>query len=221
MQTSPAVHATRAIPQDAPFELGLAAHLKQSSSPDELLGLYGRFAAGTSAFDGMMRRVVWRALCRSFGDGVIVSAGAVFRHLETISIGNGVFVGEGAMVQGHIHGSAVIEDRAWIGPQSYLDARDLLIGHSAAIAPGSKVLCSEHTGLPVEQPVNATPNRTLRVHIGAGADIGVGAIVLPGCTVGEGAIVGAGAVVTGDVPPRAIVAGVPARVLRQREDFVQ
>jgi acetyltransferase-like isoleucine patch superfamily enzyme len=59
------------------------------------------------------------------------------------------------------------------------------------------------------------------VHIGAGADIGVGAIVLPGCTVGEGAIVGAGAVVTGDVPPRAIVAGVPARVLRQREDFVQ
>ena len=55
--------------------------------------------------------------------------------------------------------------------------------------------------------------------IGAGADIGVNAIVLPGVTIGRGAIVGAGAVVTRDVPPFAIVAGVPARFLAWREGY--
>lgn len=50
-----------------------------------------------------------------------------------------------------------------------------------------------------------------------GASIGSNATILAGVTIGEGAIVGAGAVVTKDVPPNAIVAGVPARVLRQIE----
>jgi acetyltransferase-like isoleucine patch superfamily enzyme len=46
--------------------------------------------------------------------------------------------------------------------------------------------------------------------------IGHGATVLPGLEVGHGAIVGAGAVVTKDVPPYAIVGGVPARLIRER-----
>jgi len=54
------------------------------------------------------------------------------------------------------------------------------------------------------------------VHIEDDADLGVGAIVLPGVRVGRGAQVGAGAVVTRDVPPYAVVAGNPARVLRER-----
>jgi acetyltransferase-like isoleucine patch superfamily enzyme len=43
-------------------------------------------------------------------------------------------------------------------------------------------------------------------------------VILPGVTVGKGSIVGAGAVVAEDVPPFAIVAGVPARFLRWRDD---
>jgi len=45
------------------------------------------------------------------------------------------------------------------------------------------------------------------------AAIGTAAVIMPGVTIGEGAIVGAGAVVTKDVPPRAVVAGIPARAL--------
>lgn len=48
-----------------------------------------------------------------------------------------------------------------------------------------------------------------------GASIGSNATILCGITIGEGAIIGAGAVVTKDVPPRTVVAGNPARVLRE------
>ena len=47
--------------------------------------------------------------------------------------------------------------------------------------------------------------------------IGSNAVVNPGVTIGKGAVVGAGAVVTKDVPPEAIVVGVPAKILRYRE----
>lgn len=57
------------------------------------------------------------------------------------------------------------------------------------------------------------PTRVLRR-----ASIGSGAVILPGVTIGEGAIVGGGAVVTRDVPPHAIVAGNPARVVGDARD---
>jgi phosphonate metabolism protein (transferase hexapeptide repeat family) len=58
--------------------------------------------------------------------------------------------------------------------------------------------------------------RAHSVTIGHDVWIGHGAIVLPGRRIGDGAVVGAGAVVTKDVAPYAIVAGNPARVIRQR-----
>jgi acetyltransferase-like isoleucine patch superfamily enzyme len=110
----------------------------------------------------------------------------------------------------------VIGAHSWIGPQSYLDARDLEMGEYVGWGPGAKVLGSTHTGVPVDRPIIETDLRIRPVRIGAWADIGVNAVVLPGRTVGKGAIVGAGAVVTRDVPAFAIVAGVPARFLRWR-----
>ena len=47
-----------------------------------------------------------------------------------------------------------------------------------------------------------------------GASIGANATILPGLTIGEGAMVGAGSVVTKDVPPRTLVVGNPARIVR-------
>lgn len=51
----------------------------------------------------------------------------------------------------------------------------------------------------------------------AGASIGSGATILANVTIGEHAIIGAGSVVTRDVPPRAVVAGNPAKILRHLE----
>ena len=55
------------------------------------------------------------------------------------------------------------------------------------------------------------------VRIGNDVWIAANAIILAGVTVGDGAVVAAGAVVTRDVPPMAIVAGVPAKVIRYRD----
>jgi acetyltransferase-like isoleucine patch superfamily enzyme len=216
-RTVPAVHGRQEIPADPAFERDFAARLRGMGA-SVVADLYARFAGGDSPFDEIMRRVLVHAMARSCGDGLRVGRGVLFRHPETFSIGRGVFLGDGAVLQGRFDGSCTIGDRSWIGPQAFLDARDLVIEERVGWGPGARVLGSTHSGLPAEVPVIETELRIEPVRIGAWADIGVNAVILPGVTVGKGAIVGAGAVVTGDVPPFAIVAGVPARVIRYRTD---
>jgi acetyltransferase-like isoleucine patch superfamily enzyme len=167
--------------------------------------------------DVLMRRCVWRAAARRCGDGLQVGSGVGFKHLETFEIGDSVFIGAQAYIQGRFDGTTVIGSHVWIGPQAYLDARDLVIEDYVGWGPGAKVLGSAHTGVPVDVPIVHTDLEIRPVRIAEWADIGTNATILPGVTVGRGAIVGAGAVVTHDVPAFAIVAGVPAKFLRWRE----
>ncbi|MGJ4844458.1 acyltransferase [Leifsonia sp. Le1] len=60
-----------------------------------------------------------------------------------------------------------------------------------------------------------------RIRLERNSFIGMAATILPGVTVGAGSIVGAGSVVTRDVPPRSIVAGNPARVIADADDYYQ
>jgi galactoside O-acetyltransferase len=212
----PAVHGRRTIEPDAPFERSLSEHLRSRYDARGVAELYGRFVQGEGDFDALMRRAALRALTRTFGDDVMVGRGLVFRHPETFEIGSGVFLGEHTMIQGRADGTCRIGDHVWIGPQAYFDARDLIIEDSVGWGPGAKVLGSTHSGVPREVPIMQTDLEIRPVRIGAGADIGVNAIILPGVTVGRGAIVGAGAVVIEDVKPFSIVAGVPARFIRER-----
>jgi acetyltransferase-like isoleucine patch superfamily enzyme len=215
----PAVHGTRQINPDPLFELDLSRHLSASYSPAALLEHYSRFANGDGQLDSLMRRAIWRALARKFGNDVRIGSGAGFRHLETFEIGDGVFIGAHAYIQGRFDGVTKIGNHVWIGPQTYFDARYLIIEDHVGWGPGAKVLGSSHTGFPMDLPIIETDLEIRPVHVEAWADIGTGSILLPGVTVGKGSIVGAGAVVTRDVPPFAIVAGVPARFARWRDGY--
>lgn len=92
----------------------------------------------------------------------------------------------------------------------------VVIGSGALIAPGVFMTDHNHStsaGAPMfEQPCIASP-----IRIGDDVWIGANAVILPGVSIGDGAVIAAGAVVSKDVPPRAIVGGVPARVLRFRD----
>lgn len=61
------------------------------------------------------------------------------------------------------------------------------------------------------------PDDFPKIHIGSGASIGANATILPGIKIGQQAMIGAGSVVTKDVPPKAVVAGNPARIIRYIE----
>lgn len=212
-----AVHGRRKSAPDPDFERELASELRQRLTDKQLLQLFERFAAGSDYFDGLMRRTCLRVLAKKFGDGVNVGKHVSVIHPETIEVGDRVFIGEQTIIQGRFDGRCVIGNGVWIGPQSYLDARDLAIGDDVGWGPGAKVLGSEHTGLPSDVPIVETDLKIEPVRIEAWADIGVNAIILPGVTVGHGSIVGAGAVVTTDVPELAKVAGVPAKLIGWRE----
>lgn len=218
-RTVKAVHSRRKLEPDPEYELGLAEHLNNQYSRQALLELYARFAVGTGAFDALMRRVIWRSVARTCGHGLHVGSGVDFLHLETFEIGGGVFIGAHSYIQGRFDGTCVIGDHVWIGPQSYFDARDMIIEEYVGWGPGAKVLGSTHTGLPIDVPVVQTDLEIKPVKVEAWADIGTNAVVLPGVTIGKGSIVGAGAVVSKDVSPYSIVAGVPARFLRWREGY--
>ena len=213
-----AVHGVQQVTQDSPDEIAESSRLREREPRDALVERYAAAAFVDSADGARRRRLLLRALCKSFGHGVRVGLGVLVLHPHTFEIGDAVFLGNQSFLQGRHDGHCAIGAHTWIGPQSYFDCRDLELGEYVGWGPGAKVLGSEHTGEPIDMPIIQTDLVIKPVRVGKWADIGVNAVLLPGVTVGQGAIVGAGAVVTGDVPDYAIVAGVPAKLLRSRKD---
>lgn len=213
-----AVHGRRVAAPDPAFVQAMAHEFRQRYAPSEIAQLFRRFSRGEEYIDLLMRRVCIHSLARRCGHELQVAPNVVLRHPETMEFGDGVVISEGAIVHGRFDGVCKIGNMVWIGPQSFLDARDLVIEDFVGWGPGAKVLGSEHTGVPLGVPIIATDLLIAPVRVGTGADIGTNAVLLPGVTIGSNAIVGAGAVVTRDVPPFAKVAGVPARVIGWRTE---
>jgi acetyltransferase-like isoleucine patch superfamily enzyme len=78
------------------------------------------------------------------------------------------------------------------------------------------ILTSSHEETQLPTPIMHGALELEPVEVGDGSDVGLGAILLPGTKLGAGVLVGAGAVVKGEFPDGAVLAGVPARVLRSR-----
>lgn len=153
----------------------------------------------------------------SCGEGCVFEEGCLVFHPENVHLGRDVYVGHHAMLKGYYRNAMRIGDGTWIGQQCFLHAAGgLTIGANVGIGPGVKVITSFHEEEGRAIPILHAKIALAEVVIEDAVDLGIGAIVLPGIRIGRGAQVGAGAVVTRDVAPYTVVAGNPARLLRER-----
>lgn len=106
----------------------------------------------------------------------------------------------------------VVGEHCTIGDSAFLDGRDtIVLGDAVNLSSHVSIYTRQHD---VDGPDFAETGGPVR--IGSHAWLGSHCIVLPGVTIGEGAVVGAGSVVTKDVAPYTMVAGAPARFVRER-----
>jgi acetyltransferase-like isoleucine patch superfamily enzyme len=132
------------------------------------------------------------------GQLVSISAGTLpgqdLFGLTLLTIGDRCVIGRGSHIVAHQ--SVTLGDDVWTGPYVYIT--DQNHGYEDPDAPIGRQL-------PVNRPVS----------IGAGSWLGAGAVVLPGADIGRNVVVAAGSVVRGTVPDRCVVAGVPAKIVRE------
>ena len=96
-------------------------------------------------------------------------------------------------------------------------SEDILVGDYVRMGANVTIVGGSHNFARRDLLIVEQGSTSGRITIGNDVLVGAGAIVMPGIVIGKGAVIGAGSVVRDDVPPYAIVAGVPARVLGQRE----
>jgi acetyltransferase-like isoleucine patch superfamily enzyme len=95
-------------------------------------------------------------------------------------------------------------------------AAEITIGNKVSLGPMTAVIGANHGFADLTRPIQDQPQQSEPVQIADNVWVGTGAIILPGVTIGEGAVIAAHAVVTRPVAGRTVVAGCPARVIRER-----
>lgn len=135
-----------------------------------------------------------------------------WKKSELLGFGQGTNIYENA----YVYGKPKVGKNVWIGPFVLLDGTGgLEIGDGCSIASGVHIYTHAVQEWVVSE--GKKPKTKKPVKIGNYVAIGANSVILPGVTVGHHTIVGAGSVVTNDIPPHSTAAGVPARVIGQKE----
>jgi acetyltransferase-like isoleucine patch superfamily enzyme len=149
-------------------------------------------------------------------DGCVLDAKGAAN--DGIRIGRRVFLGRNTILACK-EGDIVLEDGVNISYQcAVFSASSVRIGADTLLAAYCYVVGGGHEFDRTDVPVIRQGRPSKGIDIGRGAWLGAGAVVLDGVSVGHDAVVGAHAVVTQDVPPFAVAAGSPARVIRDRRE---
>ena len=133
-----------------------------------------------------------------------------------ISLGKGCRLGRECELTTEGGGKIILGDNIRINRGVTLTSySQVSIGTFSIIGEFASIRDANH-GMTIGQPMRVQPHTSDPISIGKDVWIGRGSCILPGVTIGDGAIIGANSVVTRNVPPRTLVAGAPARVLRER-----
>jgi acetyltransferase-like isoleucine patch superfamily enzyme len=129
-----------------------------------------------------------------------IKCGRLFLRCKTIPIE----VGAGK------NGSLVLGERVFINTGATVVANhSIVVGDDCLIGDLVAIFDSDHHPVEPSRPIRIAP-----VRLGANVWVGRSATILPGVTIGDHAVIAAGSIVTGDVPARTLMAGVPARPIR-------
>jgi acetyltransferase-like isoleucine patch superfamily enzyme len=111
-------------------------------------------------------------------------------------------------------GDVIIGDHTRIGLHNTIIG-PVIIGSHVNLAQGITITALNHNFDDSEKRIDQQGISTKEVVLEDDIWVGANAVILPGVTIGKHAVVAAGAIVTKDVPPHSLVAGVPAKVIRQ------
>ena len=161
----------------------------------------------------------------AFGAGSLIGfpTGALYGE-HWIEIGTGTMVGaqvslSAGMLPGQDLGPVPllrIGDRCVIGRGSHIVAHySITIGDDVYTGPYVYITDQNHGYEDPNLPIGRQWPHNAAVSIGAGSWLGAGVIVLPGAVIGRNVVVAAGSVVRGEVPDCCVIAGIPARVVRE------
>jgi acetyltransferase-like isoleucine patch superfamily enzyme len=134
-----------------------------------------------------------------------------------VDFGRFVWIGDGTKIRCH-EGVVEIGEKTVIGQECTISAyQRVRIGEQCVIADRAMFIDFDHGVVEVERPIRQQGIYKRDVEVGSNIWIGYGACILRGVRVGDNSIIGTNSVVTKDVPANAVVAGIPARVIRMRE----
>jgi acetyltransferase-like isoleucine patch superfamily enzyme len=135
----------------------------------------------------------------------------------TLRVGRWAWIGHGSKIRVH-EGEVSIGAKTVMGQDCTISAfRHVSIGRECILADRVMLIDFDHGVTEVDRPIRLQGIYKRDVHVGHNVWIGYGACVLRGVKVGDNSVIGTGAVLTKEVPENAVVAGVPARVIRMRD----
>lgn len=135
----------------------------------------------------------------------------------TLRIGRWAWIGHGCKIRVH-EGEVAIGAKTVMGQECTISAyQHVSIGRECILADRVMLIDFDHGVTEVDRPIRLQGIYKRDVRVGNNVWIGYGACILRGVAVGDNSVVGTSAVVTHDVPDDAVVAGVPARLIRMRD----
>lgn len=142
------------------------------------------------------RKVIFQLLLKRYDKSSIIDYKTYIRYPSHVKIGSRTTINRGCcLFASHYHKDVEIS-----------------IGNHVAVGPGTYFLAAGH-----DYRTRDLADTAESIYVEDDVWIGARSIILQGVTIGKGAVIAAGSVVTRNVPPYTIAAGVPARVIKERE----